>query len=236
MTKILIPMLLLLFCGANVRAANPSELSTFKAFNNLQIEYAVLLPKGFDPNMTYPAILSFSTYKYNQEKTLTMVDGFWDGSTLEDYIVIVPTSPKGQDRGWISHPAHHALVDFLKMINSKYKIQNDKFHLLGFDEGCIPAQTYTVRELFVSLTTVSSEEWSRFDADWYNKMSKHKMPTLLIYGLEDASGVELGERVKRELSKRGVDTQLIIETGNRKSLPSARGNQVLKQLTAFIAQ
>ncbi|WP_422358767.1 hypothetical protein [Reichenbachiella sp.] len=234
MARILISLLFVLSRCECVQATNPAEWKTFNTFNKLQIEYTVLLPKEFDPNKTYPAVLSFSTYRYNKEKTLSMANEFWNEATMEDYIVIVPTSPKDQNRGWISHPAHHGLLDFLKMINKTYRIENDKFHILGFEEGCIPAQTYVTKDLFVSLTTVSSEEWGRFDSDWYEKMSKHQMPTLIIYGIEDESGVSIGKQAKFELSKRGVVSQLILDEGDRYTLPSAHGNQVLKHLSDFV--
>lgn len=234
MARILIILMFVLSCCECVRATNPVEWKTFKAFNKLQIEYVVLLPKGFEPEKAYPAVLSFSTYRYNQEKTLSMINEFWDEATLEDYIVIVPTSPKGQNRGWISHPAHHALLDFLKMINMTYRIESDKFHILGFEEGCIPAQTYVTRDLFISLTTVSSEEWDEFDSDWYDKMSKHQIPTLLIYGTDDESGELIGEQAQFELSKRGVLCKFILDKGDRYSLLSAHGNQVLSHLSDFV--
>lgn len=205
-------------------------IKSFKAFNGLQIDYMVLLPLGYDSTKDYPAILSFSTYKYNQKKTMAMINEFWEASTLQDYIVVIPFSPIGQNRGWISHPAHHALEAFLKMIKKSYKIEKEKFHLLGFEEGCIPAQTYLMDRLFLSLTTVSSDEWRQFDTDWYNKMARHQIPTLLIYGDQDRSGLNYGLRAKHALEKRGVQVQLVIEEGDRYSLPSARKGQVLTHI------
>src|SRR4051794_31483419 len=86
---------------------------------DLTVHYKIVLPNGYDPAKTYPAILAFG----GGPQTMNTVDSilsrnFRDEAEKRGYIVVAPAAPDGQlffDEGDRIFP------DFLKVIEADYK-------------------------------------------------------------------------------------------------------------------
>lgn len=97
------------------------------------IHYKVILPNGYDPAKTYPAVLAFP----GGPQTMQTVEGTLERNWREQaerlgYIVIIPAAPDGQlffEEGAKVFPA------FLVQLLGDFKILDKKFHIAGVSNG-----------------------------------------------------------------------------------------------------
>jgi poly(3-hydroxybutyrate) depolymerase len=106
-------------------------------FNGIKVDYKVVLPPGYDPAKTYPAVLGFA----GGGQEMRIVDGvirdhFRTEAERRGYIVIMPAAPNGQlffEGGDRIFPA------FLDQMLRDYKIETGKFHVAGRSNGGLSA-------------------------------------------------------------------------------------------------
>ena len=97
------------------------------------IHYKVILPNGYDPAKTYPAVLAFP----GGPQTMQTVEGTLERNWREPaerlgYVVIIPAAPDGQlffEEGAKVFPA------FLVRLLGDFKILDKKFHIAGVSNG-----------------------------------------------------------------------------------------------------
>src|SRR5207237_2703578 len=112
-------------------------LDQTKKVAGVTVHYKVVLPDGFDPAKTYPAIIAFG----GGPQTMNTVDGilsrnFRAEAEKRGYIVVAPAAPDGD---LFFEDGARIFPEFLKMILVDYKIRDDKFHVAGVSNGGIAA-------------------------------------------------------------------------------------------------
>ncbi len=103
----------------------------------MRIHYKVILPNGYDPAKTYPAVLAFP----GGPQTMDMVQGTLERNWRQEaerlgYIVVIPAAPDGQlffEEGARAFPA------FFVQLLGEYKILDKKFHIAGVSNGGLSA-------------------------------------------------------------------------------------------------
>ncbi len=108
-------------------------LEKTKRVSGTTVRYKVVLPNGYDPAKTYPAILAFG----GGPQTMNTVDSVLDRNFRAEaekrgYIVIAPAAPDDQ---LFFEEGARIFPEFLKMIEADYRIQNNKFHVAGPSNG-----------------------------------------------------------------------------------------------------
>jgi predicted peptidase len=101
------------------------------------VSYKLVLPDGYDPAKTYPAVLVMG----GGPQTMNTVDGtiernFRVEAERRGYIVVAPAAPDGElffQGGERIYPA------FLDMILASHKVEGGKFHVAGPSNGGIAA-------------------------------------------------------------------------------------------------
>jgi predicted esterase len=123
------------------------------------VSYKVVLPGGYDPAKTYPAILAFG----GGPQTMNTVDGvlnrnFRAEAEKRGYIVVAPAAPG--DELFFENGAR-IFPEFLKMILADYKIQDNKFHIAGPSNGGIAAFHVAAAnpQYFLSITAFPGYMW-----------------------------------------------------------------------------
>jgi polyhydroxybutyrate depolymerase len=123
------------------------------------VQYKVVLPNGYDPAKTYPAILAFG----GGPQTMNTVDGvlsrnFRAEAEKRGYIVVAPAAPDGQ---LFFEGGARIFPEFLKMILADYKIQDNKFHIAGPSNGGIAAFHVAAAnpQYFLSVTAFPGYMW-----------------------------------------------------------------------------
>jgi len=206
--------------------------SQIKARNGILVKYHLILPNNYDPSKTYPAMLAYPPGDQKEASANWAIEEFW-GEEARDksWIIIVPIAP---ERGWINHPAHHALNDLLREVKTSHKIEGGKFHMVGFESGARPAATFALmsKEYFHSLTTISSYAWERWDED--DLASFKVMPVKIIVGDQDEHGLQVANFVQRNFKKYKVKSDLEIIKGEGRDLPSLRKAALISMMEGFV--
>src|SRR6202049_1415199 len=123
------------------------------------VRYKIVLPNGFDPAKTYPAILAFG----GGPQTMNTVDNvlsrnFRAEAEKRGYIVVAPAAPGDQ---LFFEDGARIFPEFLKMILADYKIQDNKFHIAGPSNGGIASFHIAAAnpQYFLSVTAFPGYMW-----------------------------------------------------------------------------
>jgi len=134
-------------------------LEKTKKVSNRTVNYKVVLPDGYDPAKAYPAILALG----GGPQTMNTVDNilnrnFRAEAEKRGYIVIAPAAPDGQ---LFFEEGARIFPEFLKMILTDYKIQDNKFHIAGPSNGGIAAFHIAAAnpQYFLSVTAFPGYMW-----------------------------------------------------------------------------
>src|SRR5580693_9808445 len=154
----------LIFAAAAVaifatQPAHAELLEKTKKVAGAAILYKVVLPNGYDPAKTYPAILAFG----GGPQTMNTVDSvlnrnFRAEAEKRGYIVIAPAAPDGE---LFFEDGARIFPEFLEMILADYKIQNNKFHIAGPSNGGIASFHIAAAhpQYFLSVTAFPGYMW-----------------------------------------------------------------------------
>lgn len=117
--------------------ARPELLEKTKKVSGVTVRYKVVLPTGYDPAKTYPAILALG----GGPQTMNTVDSVLNRNLRAEaekrgYIVIAPAAPDDQ---LFFEGGDRIFPEFLKAILADYKIEDNKFHIAGPSNGGIAA-------------------------------------------------------------------------------------------------
>jgi len=148
--------------GVAMLATQPIQaelLEKSKKVAGFTVEYKVVLPNGYDPAKTYPAILAFG----GGPQTMNTVDGvlsrnFRAEAEKRGYIVVAPAAPDGR---LFFEEGARIFPEFLKMILADYKIEDNKFHIAGPSNGGIAAFHVAAAnpQYFLSVTAFPGYMW-----------------------------------------------------------------------------
>jgi len=147
-----IAMLLIAPLRAEVREATKNVSGT-------TVHYKVVLPDGYDPAKTYPAVLALGGGPQN----MNTVDGilarfFRAEAEKRGYIVVAPAAP-GDDLFF--EDGDRIFPEFLKMMSADYKIRDNKFHIAGPSNGGIASFHLAAAnpDYFLSVTAFPGYMW-----------------------------------------------------------------------------
>ncbi len=134
-------------------------LEKTKKVGRTTVQYKVVLPNGYDPAKTYPAILALG----GGPQTMNTVDGilgrnFRAEAEKRGYIVVAPAAPDGE---LFFEDGARIFPEFLKMILADYKIQDNKFHIAGPSNGGIASFHVAAAnpQYFLSVTAFPGYMW-----------------------------------------------------------------------------
>ena len=123
------------------------------------VRYKVVLPSGYDPAKTYPAILAFG----GGPQTMNTVDNvlnrnFRSEAEKRGYIVVAPAAPGDQ---LFFEDGARIFPEFLKVILAEYRIEGNKFHIAGPSNGGIAAFHVAAAnpQYFLSVTAYPGYMW-----------------------------------------------------------------------------
>jgi poly(3-hydroxybutyrate) depolymerase len=120
--------------------------------DGVPVHYKLVLPKIYDENKAYPAILAFPPGAQNAEMVLTTVERNWRvEAEKRGYIVIVPAAPLGR---LFYQEGARVFPEFVEQMLREYKIRDNKFHIAGMSNGGISAFYLAAAypKYFVSIT------------------------------------------------------------------------------------
>jgi poly(3-hydroxybutyrate) depolymerase len=142
-----------------IHPAQAEVLAQTKTVGDTTVVYKVVLPNGYDPAKTYPAILAFGGGPQTMNTVDTILNrNFRAEAEKRGYIVVAPAAPDGD---LFFEEGARIFPEFLKMILADYKIQDGKFHIAGVSNGGIAALHVAAAnpQYFLSVTAFPGYMW-----------------------------------------------------------------------------
>jgi predicted esterase len=123
------------------------------------VQYKVVLPNGYDPAKTYPAILAFGGGPQTMDTVERVLDrNFRAEAEKRGYLVVAPAAPDDQ---LLFEDGARIFPEFLHMILADYRILENKFHIAGPSNGGIAAFHVAALypQYFLSVTAFPGYMW-----------------------------------------------------------------------------
>jgi predicted esterase len=206
-------------------------LEAAKTVGDTDVHYKVVLPDGFDPTKTYPAILAFG----GGPQTMNTVDSileryFRSEAEKRGYIVIAPAAPDGD---LFFEDGDRIFPQFLQMMLKDYKIKDEKFHIAGVSNGGIAAMHVAALnpQYFLSVTAFPGYMWQPSAA---KVMAISKMCVFLYVGENDP--YMWHSEMKREaayLSAHGTVARYSVEAGEPHRIETLAGAGAARLFDGF---
>lgn len=195
------------------------------------VHYKVVLPNGYDPAKTYPAILALG----GGPQTMNTVDGvltrnFRGEAEKRGYIVVAPAAPDGQ---LFFEGGARIFPEFLKAVLADYKIQDGKFHIAGPSNGGIAAFHVAAAnpQYFLSVTAFPGYMWEPSTA----KLQAISKMCVFMYVGELDEYMWHGEMKKEAefLRSKGTLAQYTVEKGQPHRLDTLAGANAARLFDGF---
>ncbi len=207
-------LLLAVWCSLSAAVARGKVRETrFETveLDGKKIEYAVVLPKGFDSDKPYRILLALPPGAQNRQMVNAGLSLYWQrGAETYGWIVISPVAPEGT---FFNAGAEKLIPDFLDEIQKTYQPAGGKFHLAGVSNGGTSvfriAGKYPQR--FHSLMALPGYPVSVADKKRLKQLVD--LPIAMYAGETDTGWVKPMESTATELRKLGADVQLEIING-----------------------
>jgi poly(3-hydroxybutyrate) depolymerase len=139
--------------------ASAEVVEKAKRVAGLTVQYKVVLPAGYDPAKTYPAVLVMG----GGPQTMNTVDGtlnrnFRAEAEKRGYIIVAPAAPEGE---LFFESGARIFPEFLKAILTEYRVLDGRFHVAGPSNGGIAAFHVAALnpQYFVSVTAFPGYMW-----------------------------------------------------------------------------
>ena len=123
------------------------------------VQYKVVLPNGYDPAKTYPAILAFGGGPQTMDTVERVLDrNFRAEAEKRGYLVVAPAAPDDQ---LFFEDGARIFPEFLHMILADYRVLENKFHIAGPSNGGIAAFHVAALypQYFLSVTAFPGYMW-----------------------------------------------------------------------------
>jgi poly(3-hydroxybutyrate) depolymerase len=125
------------------------------------VHYKTVLPDNYDPAKAYPAVVALGGGPQTMDTVDRILDrNFRAEAEKRGYIVVAPAAPDGE---YFFDTADRIFPAFLKIIQTDYKIRNNKFHIAGPSNGGIASLHLAAAnpEYFLSVTAFPGYMWKR---------------------------------------------------------------------------
>jgi poly(3-hydroxybutyrate) depolymerase len=211
---------LFLSCVVIATQANAEIVAKSGTFSGIAVNYKVLLPNGYDPAKTYPAILAFAGGSQEMRIVDSVLENhFRSEAERRGYIVVIPAAPGGQlffEGGDRIFPA------FVDQLLRDYKVQGGRFHIAGRSNGGLSAFHIAAShpKYFRSLTGFPGF------LDRANNARIEALRPMCIYmhaGENDPGWREAMKEQSDMLRQKGFKVRFTVEAGQGHSLETLAG-------------
>jgi poly(3-hydroxybutyrate) depolymerase len=213
------------------RSAQAELLEKAKKVGDTTVRYKIVLPNGYDPAKTYPAVLAFG----GGPQTMNTVDNvlnrnFRAEAEKRGYIVVAPAAPNDQ---LFFEDGARIFPEFLKMILADYRILDNKFHIAGPSNGGIAAFHVAASnpQYFLSVTAFPGYLWQPSPA---KLQAISKMCVFMYVGENDEYMWHAEMKKEAEmLRSKGTVARYTVEEGQPHRLDTLAGSYAGRLFDGF---
>jgi predicted esterase len=118
-------------------AADAKVLDKSINIAGMAVSYKAVLPKDYDPQTAYPAVLAFPPGPQTLDMVFTTLNRNWaPEAQRRGYLVFIPAAPSGR---LFFEEGSRVFPEFLDKLLAEYKIRDNKFHIAGMSNGGLSA-------------------------------------------------------------------------------------------------
>jgi acetyl esterase/lipase len=182
------------------------------------IQYAVVLPPGFDPSRTYPILLALPPGGQDLDTVDALVNAYWIRGAARGWIVLSPAAPGGQ---LYFEGAESLIPDFLDRTAQDYHPEGGTYAIAGISNGGLSAFRIILNtpRRFQALLTLPG--YPPADADQQKLPTIAKLPIALYVGAQDDGWRQQVEQTYRDLKALGAPVSLTVVPGKAHILDGA---------------
>jgi poly(3-hydroxybutyrate) depolymerase len=194
------------------------------------IHYKLVVPDGYDPARTYPAVISLAGGA--QTGSEGAARRMRAEAERRGYIVFAPAAPPDHLYLWVGE---EIFPEFFQMALSEYKIEDNKFHIAGSSNGGIAALEIAAAhpQYFKSVTTYPGylEEPREPKLRRLSKMCVN----LYVGELDDEVWHRENKREAEVLESLGALVQYVVEKGQGHGIQTLNGAGAARLFEGFEA-
>lgn len=182
------------------------------------MQYEVVLPNGYDPAKTYPAVLAFPPGGQDWSVVKTTVDHVWRApAEARGYIVVEPAAPRGT---LFFEGGDFIFPQFITMLLGDYHVAGNKFHIAGMSNGGLSA--------FLIASKYPQYAWSvtgfpGFLENGNNLDAFAHMCVHMFAGSEDSGWPQAMQAEAAQLRAKGIPVTFSLEKGQPHVIATLQG-------------
>jgi pimeloyl-ACP methyl ester carboxylesterase len=195
------------------------------------IEYALVLPAGFDARKAYPVLLALPPGPQTREMVQAGLDLYWRQGAIDNgWVVVSPASPDGT---LYFQGAERYLPAFLAGIATQVTPEGGKYHVAGISNGGISAFRLLAEhpELVHSLLVAPGYPFSAEDRR--NLLESTDIPVAMFVGEQDATWIPPMQETADALAAQGREVSLEIVPGEGHVIRSLSPDRLFALLESF---
>lgn len=190
------------------------------------LDYAVVLPEGFQAGQTYPILLAMPPGEQNKKLADYALEAYWAAEAhRRGWVVLSPLAPQGIR---FFDGSETLIPGFLAQTAKQYTPEGGKYYLSGVSNGGLSAFRLAVThpELFHSVLVLPGLPYS--DEDFRNLERIKDIPVAMFAGAEeDEAWLKRMEATEEALTELGGQVSLEIVPGNGHDIKSLNGGKAL---------
>jgi len=211
---------MLLLIAVSIIASAEVQTKTAR-IGTTTVHYKIVLPKGYDPAIAYPAVLAFGGGAQTMQTVDITLERNWQNEAeTRGYIVILPAAP---DDILFFQGGDKIFPEFIVAMLNNYKIRDNKFHAAGYSNGGTTAFLIAASypQYFLSITAFPGY-LLRDTAANLNHLSK--LCINMYVGEHDSGFLDLMRRQTEHFRELGLPVKFSIEKGQGHILSTLGGS------------
>jgi len=195
------------------------------------IEYALVLPAGYDESRAYPVLLALPPGPQSRGMVQAGLDLYWQQGAIDnDWVVISPASPDGT---LFFQGAERYLPEFLARAAEQLTPEGGAYHVAGISNGGISAFRLAashpdlVQSLLVAPGYPSSAE------DQRNLLERTDIPVAMFVGEQDTGWIPPMQETADALAAQGREVSLEIVPDEGHLMRSLSPDKLFALLDSF---
>lgn len=206
--------LLVLACQAKV-------VDKTATIGGMALYYTVVLPKDYEPERAYPAVLAFPPGSQTADMVMVTLTQNWAAEAQRrGYIVVIPAAPGGR---LFFEQGAKVFPQFLDDLLKEYKVRDNKFYIAGMSNGGLSAFHIAASypQYFLSVTGFPGY---LPDATPQRVAALAKMCIHMHVGELDSGWLEDIEAQAKDFRAKGMQVRVSVEKGQSHVIRTLTGD------------
>lgn len=217
-----------LLVGVAPCRAVDARYHTLQLADGSHLTFAIVLPQGFSPHRTYPALLALPPGSQDRSMVEEGLRRYWgDDAARRGWLVVSPVAPDGSS---FHDGAEAAIPALLAVVRARHHVEGGRFHLAGASRGGLSAFRVARLhpQLFHSLVVLPGGPAT---ADDERRLAPLKeLPIRMLVGGRDTEWVVRARRTEERLRPLGGRVQVAVLAGEGHAPASLEGGAVMELL------